>query len=378
MKKMILVYYLMVVATFSTTAILTAESLEFNAGSINIAGDEDEASVVESRQFEGDYLRGGLRINFKGIADDLYLMGRTVDFEGISRGGLTALADSVRIDGEVGNNLISAAGDILISGTVSDTAFLAAEEIVVADDAVVEGTLLSGASTLHIMGELKNGLLAGAGEIIIDGPITGNVNVRTGKLIITNRGSVSGNLIYSANTFLSEEEKTRVSGTVSFEENKEIDKNHFSMFRFGFWALFYAGVAVAGLLVLLLPLFKDMMAGERDFRSCGKTALWGLLPLFIYPVVVLVTIPLFPLSLSLALGAFPLWLLTTIMGLTLAGRMLFKVFRWNRENRFLYFLLALAFYIVLSLVPYLGFVTALAVSALGAGQFIRSIFKTEW
>jgi len=191
MKKMIFAYYLMVIATFSTTAILTAESIEFNAGSINIAGSEEDASVVESRNFDGDYLRGGLRINFKGVADDLYLMGRTIEFGGVSKGALTVLADSVRIDGQVGNNLVSAAGDIFISGKVADTAFLAAEDIIVADDAVVEGTLLSGSSTLHIMGELKNGLLAGAGEIIIDGPVSGNVNVRTGKLIITDRGSVS-------------------------------------------------------------------------------------------------------------------------------------------------------------------------------------------
>ncbi|MBB6480945.1 bactofilin family protein [Spirochaeta isovalerica] len=378
MKKMIFAYYLMVIMAFSTTAILTAESMDFNAGSINVAGNEEESSIVESRDFDGDYFWGGYRIDFRGLADDLYLMGRNIEFEGLSEGTLTAFGDSIKIDGQVGNNLHSAGNDVRITGTISDTAFVAGQDITVTDNAVVEGTLISGSSTLHIMGELRNGLLAGAGEIIIDGPVNGDVNVRTGKLIITERGSIRGNLTYGSNSLLSQEEKARVSGTVKFEENKEIDTEKFSTFKFFACLLFFAGMAVTGFLILLLPVFKEIMAGERDFRSCGKTALWGLIPLFIYPVAVVVTIPLFPLSIGLALAAFPLWMLTIIVGLALAGRMLFRVFKWENQNRFLYFLLAFGIYVILSMVPYLGFLVGLAITALGSGQLIRSTFNTEW
>jgi cytoskeletal protein CcmA (bactofilin family)/uncharacterized membrane protein (GlpM family) len=378
MKKMIFVYYLMVIMTFSATAFLTAESMDFNAGSIYITGEEEESSIVESKNIDGDYFWGGFRMDFSGKADDLYLMGRHIDFEGMSDGTVTIFGDTIKIDGVIGNNLHSAGSDLRVSGTVSDTAFLAGQDITIADGAVVEGTLLSGSNTLHILGQLNNGLLAGAGEIIIDGPVKGDVNVRTGKLIITERGSIDGNLIYGANSFITEEEKGRVSGTVTFEETKEIDKEAFSTFRFVACLLFTIGLAVTGLLFLLLPVSRKIFSGEREFRSCGKTALWGLIPLFVYPVAIVFTIPLFPLSLALLLAGFPLWLLTTIMGLTLAGKLLFKAFGWEKDNRFLQFLLAFAAFTILTLIPYLGFLIGLAVTALGAGQMIRSTFQTEW
>ena len=378
MKKMIIVYYLMVIMTFSVTVFLTAESKDFNAGSIYMIGEEEGSSVMESKEIDGDYFWGGFRMDFSGKADDLYLLGRYIDFEGESDGSVTIFGDTIKIDGLVGNNLHSAGNDLRISGTVSDTAFLAGQDITIADSAVVEGTLFSGSNTLHILGQLNNGLLAGAGEIIIDGPVKGNVNVRTGKLIITERGSIDGNLTYGANSIITKEEEGRISGNVLFVENKEKDKDSFSKFRFVASLIFTIGLVITGLLFLLLPISRKIFSREREFKSCGKTALWGLIPLFIYPIAIVFTIPLFPLSLALFLGGFPLWLLTTIMGLTIAGDLMFKAFGWQKDNRYLNFLLAFAAYTILLLVPYLGFLVGLAVTALGAGQMIRSTFQTQW
>ena len=378
MRKILFTYYILMVLFFGATAILTAENTIVDSGSLYIIANEDTDTIDERDTFEDDYFWAGAELNFSGIADDLYLFGRKIIFDGKSSGAATAFGDTVEINGIVAKNLHSAASDVRITGVVEETAFIGAENITISEDAVVNGTLLSGSNTLHIIGTLNNGLLAGAGEIIIDGPVKGDVNVRTGKLIITERGSISGNLIYGSNVEISDKEASRVMGSVKYEVSENIEKEGFSTFFTIVKILFYAALGVSGLLLLLLPAVKDLFSKERELVSYGKTTLWGLIPLFIYPVAVLVTIPLFPLSVALGLSVFPLLGLTTVLGLAFSGQLLFKVFKWEKNNVYLQFLLAFGIFVILAFIPYVKVLVGLGIAAMGAGLLISKIFKTNF
>lgn len=371
MKKILFAYYLMVVLTFGTTAILTAESITFVA-------EDENSSVIETGNYESDYFWGGYKIDFSGSADDLYLMGRNIEFRGESEGALTAFGDTIAIDGLVKGNLHTAGSDVRITGHLGHTSFAAGQDITIAEDAVVDGTFISGSNTLQILGRLNDGLLAGAGEIIIDAPVKGDVNVRTGKLIITERGSIDGNLVYGSNTKISASEESRVTGTVTFEEKKDIDEKKISRFCIIVSVLFFLGLGVTGILFLLFPGIRYLVGRDRTEASYGKAVLWGLIPLFIYPVAIVFAIPLFPLAIALLLAAFPFWLVTTILGLTLSGQLIFKLFKWENNSRMLQFLLAFAAFLLLMLVPFLDFLIGLALSALGAGLLLERLFKTEF
>ena len=90
------------------------------------------------------------------------------------------------------------------------------------------------------------------------------------------------------------------------------------------------------------------------------------------------TIPLFPLSIALALAAFPLMGLTTILGLVFSGQFLFTLLKWENDNLFLQFLAAFAIFSILVLIPYAGVPVMLAVAAAGSGLLIGKIFKTDF
>ncbi len=378
MRKIIYAYYLLVVLLFASTAILTAEATHIDGGSIILITDEDGENNSEQGRFTDDYFWGGEALNFSGIADDLYLMGKNIDFWGESTGSATILGENIEIQGLVAKNLHSAGNDVRISGHIQETAFIGAQKITISKEAVIDGTLLSGSSTLHIMGQLNNGLLAGAGEIIIDGPIEGNVEVHTGKLIITERGSISGNLVYGSNVEISEKEKDRVNGSIDYEIKEDFDEGGFTTFWIVACVLFFLSIVVSGLLLLLLPGVKAVFTSEREFASYGKTALWGLIPLFVYPVVLLITIPLFPLSIALGLATLPLMGLTTIMGLAFTGQLLFKAFKWENNSIYLQFLFAFLIYVIFALIPIVKVPVILAVSAAGAGLLISRLFKTDF
>ncbi|MBI9100343.1 MAG: polymer-forming cytoskeletal protein [Spirochaetaceae bacterium] len=378
MRKIIFAYYGLVILFFASAAYLTAESVEFDGGSIYVNFDEDDSDLSFAKTIEDDYIAGGNNITFSGMADDLYLMGKSVDFSGESKGGMIALGDSVELSGIVAKNLHSIGSSVRITGYVAETAFVAGESIVISKDAVVDGTLFSGSNTIHIIGHLNNGLIAGAGEVLIDGPIKGDVNVRTGKLIITERGSIEGDLIYGSNVEISEREMDRVTGHITYKVDEQVDEKSFSKFCIIVSIIFFVTICVSGLLLLLLPGVKSLFSVDREPATYGKTVLWGLIPLFIFPVAVLVTIPLLPLSIALSLSAFPLMGLTTLLGLAFAGQLLFKVFKWENKSIYLQFLFAFVIFAILAFIPFVKVLVYLAVAAAGAGLLIGKVFNTEF
>jgi len=381
MRKLLFTYYVLLVMFFGAAAILTAETVAFDGGSIfvNFADEKaDDGDLYFSKTISDDYLAGGNNLGFSGIADDLYLMGRKINFTGESKGGMIALGENIELNGIVAKNLHSAGNSVRITGHIQDTAFVAGESIVISEEAVVDGTLFSGSNTIHVIGQLNNGLIAGAGEVLIDGPVKGDVNVRTGKLIITERGSIHGNLTYGSNGEISMSERARVTGNIKYEVDDKIDEKGFSTFCIIASIIFFVTICISGLLLLLFPGVKSIFDKDRDAVSYGKTLLWGLIPLFIFPVAVLVTIPLLPLSIALGLSTFPLMGLTLVLGLAFAGQLLFKVFKWENNSIYLQFLLAFGIFLLLALIPYVKVLVYLGLAAMGAGLVISKLFRTEF
>jgi cytoskeletal protein CcmA (bactofilin family) len=382
MKKLTAVLTIVLILFLGLVSV-SAQNSRLDAGTIEIEYNEENDDITSSGIFLNDYFAAGENLFFSGNADDLYLFGKRINYEGRSKGGMIAFAESIEIKGIVSKNLHSAAKSIRVSGNINETAFLAARNIVVGKEAVVGGTLISASKNLHIIGKLENGLIAAAGEIIIDGPVSGNVDIRAGKLIITERGLIDGNLSYSSSMKISEIEKGQITGTVNYKVKKAngenaIDKKDIIIFFITAAAFFFLSICVTGLLLLLLPGIKSLFEKEEKNIAYLKTLLWGLLPLFIYPVAVIITLPLLPLSIALILALFPLLGLTIILGLTLGGKFLFKTFKWKSKNVYLQFLFAFALFMVLSLIPFVNILTFIAVSAMGAGIILSKLFKTRF
>ncbi len=391
MNKSIKKIALVLLALFISSTMLVAEDmnedidLDFDAGSIYIRGSEESGTVTQDHDIEDDYFFGGQRVEFKGSGDDLYLFGETIDYSGTSTGSILACSNTLNISGVVGQNFHGGANTVNITGKIMETAFIGANTIVIGPEAVIDGTLIVGCNIINIYGELNNGLLAAAAEVIIDGPVNGDVNVKVGKLVITERGSINGNLKYDSERELSESEKGRISGSIEYDKSDMRGDDIAKGIGAGLVGFFiiakiiaFISLIVAGLLILLLPGVKSVITEKRNRKSYGKILLWGLIPLCIYPVVVLVTIPLFPISIALGLAVFPLIAVTTILGLALTGQFLFGLFKWKNENVFLQFLFAYGIYVVLSIIPVIGVLSAIALAAAGSGLIISKLFKVKF
>lgn len=354
----------------------------FNLNAVEMK--QSEEKVVETGSYADDYMFYGQKFDFQGEARDLYSLSEKTLFSGKTALALFALAEEIDITGTVGNGVKAAARAINIGGNVTGTNFMAAESIMIEPESQITGDTFIGARDVTIKGRMIGDLYAGAAEISIENEIQGDVNVHTGQLRIPESGKITGNLIYHSDQEISEEEAARVTGEIKFEKEEEpfLD-DHYSEesddSSFWFPLLLKLSFIIFGLLFLLFPATKFL---ERQYtqKEILKNSIWGLIPIFIYPTAIVVSIILLitiPLSVVLLLAYMPLVFVTKMLGITVIGTYLANMLNIKANNRFLSFLIGAVLYSVLSLIPYIGLLLLIFVSSIGCGMIVSSLFNKE-
>lgn len=347
--------------------------------------DTTSADTSESATFADDYIFMGPALNFTGEAEDLFYFGESLDFSGKTRLGIFAVGQTLRMTGSSGNGIIGGGEEIVVDGHVEGTSFFGAEKVWLRDSAVVNGDIFSGSGRLTIDGIVNGNMYVGAGQVNINSEINGNVRVYGGRIVFSPKGKINGNLIYSTKEKLSEEDKSRVSGTVKYDENKEM-KEAFSAPREALQAIKIVfklivsfSFIVGGLLLLFLPVCKRL-EGASHIETFWQSALWGLIPILMYPAVMLILFILvvtIPISGLLALAFIPLFFVAKVVGATLVGEYLATKIRFDVNKRHVHFLIGAVLYGILTMIPIIDFLTMLLYSSLGWGVFVSFLFNKK-
>jgi cytoskeletal protein CcmA (bactofilin family) len=370
--KLFIVTVLVVSALFSTGATVMTHS---------------ETTVVQSELQDEDYFFGGQALKFNGAAANLYFAGQRLDLNGSTENSIFTVGTTIDIKGDVGNNAHIAGQVISISGTISGNTMILGEDVTIEEGAVIDGTLFIMASHLQVDGVINEDLYTGAGFVSVTGTVKGNVKASVGRLNLHETARIEGNVDYHADRQLTEAEQARVNGEVTWSENrahdwskhKEESKAARGAMKFVFGLFIFLSFLIGGLLILLLPITKKL-EDESSAREFWFSSLWGLIPLFIYPVVVALLFAVFitaPLGLYVMLAAIPLFFLTKVIGVTMSGRYLFSLFKWNKKNRFLYFLFGSIIYLVCMIIPVINILVWLFLSSIGWGAVISGLFKKK-
>jgi cytoskeletal protein CcmA (bactofilin family) len=349
-----------------------------------------EDTLVETRDQDSDYVFAGEELQFKGKGDNLYFFGKKLNFTGELASGLTAFGERITLNGIVNNDTQIGAQYVDILGDVNGSLFIGGEDVDIDESSTITGDLLTGAKKLTIYGVVDGDLYVGAGKVVIEGIVKGNLYAKTGKIIFGEKGRVEGNLEYSSDWELTDSEKAKVNGTVQFKEwdKDEFFKKDFEKEWKWIWPviriIFILSFLIGGLLLLIFPVSK-VMEEDRNERQFLYTTLWGLIPFFVYPVLILLGFILSiafgltaPIALVLLSAGFPLLVLTQIVGITLFGQLLFKLFKWEKKSRHLFFLFGLVFAVIISLIPFLSVLGFIFFSAAGWGRLLEGIFKVEF
>lgn len=351
----------------------------------NEAHEDQMGSRTETGVYEDDYLFMGDALRFSGEAQDLVFLGKDLTFSGKTTLGLVALGKHVNYSGEAGNGITAGCKSLTIDGPVKGANYIGCESLRVGKAGSIEGNLFVGCANVRIEGPVNGDIFAGAGELVIDSEVNGDVKAYVGRLTIGEHGKINGDLTYSSREKLSEEELARVSGTVVHDEEHAWDAD-FDMpakawrtFAVVMGIAMFFSCAVVGSLLLFFPAFRhlDRRRTQREFWS---SALWGLIPLLMFPAVIvlcLVTVIPIPFALILMLAAVPLLYIGYINGATLVGQYVTTLFKWKVEKRHYHFLIGLLTVAILSIIPFIEGLVFILVSSLGAATYVSFLLKRE-
>ncbi|MBN1525344.1 MAG: polymer-forming cytoskeletal protein [Spirochaetales bacterium] len=343
--------------------------------------------LVEGKTEIGDYIFFGEELEYTGLVDNLYFFGQELNFTGTAESGITAFGKQVTVDGTVKNDMHIGAETVKILGDITGTVFFAGNDVFVGEGAVITGDILAGGSIININGVVNGDVYAAAGKVYINNVVKGTVYTKAKKIIFGENGKIEGNVEYSSDWELSATDRSKVAGSIEY---REWDRHYFfdnaaaveNMKIFGiiFAIASFLSFLIAGLLLLVFPASKTLEE-ERTNRWFLYTGLWGLIPFFIFPVIIVVGALLavtIPAAFILLLAGLPILLFTQIIGVTLAGQFLFRLFKWKKKSRHLYFLLGMAAAVIISIIPVLSVLGFIFFSALGWGKILEGLFKTEF
>jgi cytoskeletal protein CcmA (bactofilin family) len=350
----------------------------------NNTGEADGITSV-SGTFEDDYLYLGNELRFSGDAEDMIFLGKRMTFDGIARLGLIALCKDLVFTGKVGNGIIGAGMNMHIEGDVKDNSYFLCKSLHVSEKSAIDGNLFAACAKMYLNGVVNGDLYVGAGEVVINNQINGNAKIYAGRITMGEKGKINGNLTYASKEKLKPEDLKKITGTVQVDEKHkfetpEMARKNWLAFKAFFSIAMFVCFVIIGSLLLFLPAFTKLDANLHSERAFWYTGLRGLIPVLMYPAVVIVCFILIvtiPFALVLILAAIPLFFFTQIIGLTLLGKYLSFKFKWNIKKRHLQFLIGAVAGVILSIIPVVNFLSTLFISGLGWGIFINFLFNRK-
>lgn len=350
----------------------------------NNSGEKDGITSV-SGTFDDDYLYLGYELRFSGDAQDVIFLGKRMTFDGVARLGLISMCKDLIFTGSVGNGIIGAGMNMHVEGTVKGNNYFLCKSLHVSEKSVIDGNLFAGCAKMYLDGVVNGDLYAGAGEVVINSQINGNVTIYAGRITMGEKGKINGNLTYASKEKLKPEDLQKITGTVEVDEKHkfetpEMARKNWLAFKAFFGILMFVCFTIIGSLLLFLPVFTKLDANLHSERAFWYTGLRGLIPVLMYPAVVIINFILvvtIPFALVLMLAAIPTFFFTQIIGLTLLGKYLSYKFKWNIKKRHVQFLIGAVAGVIISFIPVVNFLSTLFISGLGWGIFINFLFNRK-
>lgn len=355
------------------------------------------SGVVSAATFRtGEYL-----VIDEVINDDLYIAAGTADIDAdingdlYSSGGMITVNSTINQDlvvvggrvtvlGNVNGDVRMLGGQLAVHGNVSGDVILIGGEVSVGSNSVVNGSVISAAGYLSILGEVKKNVQGILGVFILNGNVEGDVMVTIeDTLTVSENTRIGGDLSYRAILETSVPEgvvggETRFN---QFEEDHEINtwsKLHMSMKLFGY----ISALLLALIFVVLSPkslIRSSEIIKERVIRAFGV----GLLTLsaaIIGSLLLIVTIVGVPLALIIVSGLIISMYISKIFAAVWFGSYLVNFHKGRKEigRLKLFGVMAgtLFIYYLVDLIPYVGWIINIILFLIGLGGIV--LLKQEY
>ena len=364
-------------------------SFLFSVGAVKADTDRPQKIVTLSSDevIDEDYFAAGDTVEIFGTVNgDVYVGGGEVLVDGIINGDLLVGGGNITISGEVSQDIRAGGGQITINGMVGGNVTVVGGNIIITDSADIKGSLVAGAGNVSLTGSVGKNVKAGVGNFSLSGPVAGNVEIGAETIRLSSNAQVGGDFTYWSQTDASVDKNATVGSITKkappegFQTPEEAEKIKTEFLQGALGAR--AGIKLIGFLsflvvgLLLSRLFPNCSIKTADILNSkpGPSLLLGLTALIVTPIAflfLLVTIVGIPLA-FLTLSVYFIFLyVAKYFVMVWVGTKVLK----EKVDKPPYktFVIGLAIYTLVTLIPFVGGLTQLLALLFGLGASLLSL-----
>jgi cytoskeletal protein CcmA (bactofilin family) len=341
-----------------------------------------QRTVLEAGQVvQGDYVAFAPRVVISGTVNgDVYAAGGRVLVDGVINGDLIAAGRKVILSGKVSQNARIAGAHVVLSGSVGRNMTAGAAGLQVTEAGRIQGNILAAGGEVELEGQIGREARIAAGTLVVSDKIGGDLAVAAETVRLTSQATVGGKLRYWSETAPMVDEGATIRGAMTHREFSDwwqvewFRGRGFAGLRVMATVISLVSTLVLGLVLLrIYPFFTRRAASiirDRPMRALG----WGTAALVGIPlvaVVFLATVFGMPVGVIL-MGLYMVMLyLSRVYAMTWFGQVLLRrtadssPLAWS-------FVMGLAVYALLSVIPVVGELVTLATVLFGLGALLAA------
>lgn len=342
-----------------------------------------ENILVTKQALDDSYILAGNGNIEADVLGDLYIGGGSVVINGNVFEDLFVFGGKVTVAGDVAGDVRVVGGQVAIYGNVGDDVLVAGGQVDLGKKATVGGSLFTGSGIVTIDGYVKEQLRGITGMLFLNGSVAGDVIVTVeDSMSISETAKIGGNLEYSALIEATVPEDV-VVGEIKFNKfERESVIENLNYLNFLQKVLSFSS---ALLIILLMVIFMPktlVKAGDLTHSSILRSFGVGLLTVIagvIGPILLMITIIGIPISLII----FAVLMITFYFAKIFVAAWLstyifdYKTKKiWIKPRFFVALALALLFYYLIDLIPYVGWLLSLILFFIGIGSMV--LLKIEY
>ena len=336
------------------------------------------------------------------LGEDTFVVGDEVTLQRTVAGDAVVAAGEVVLNASVGGDAVVAGGDVEVTGHVDDDLYAAGGQVRIG--AQIDESARVAGGDVHLLpgAKIGQGLSAAGGRIVLDGDVAGYAQLTGGSMRID--GHVDGD-VYAVGGELHIGPKAVIDGAITYRGPQAVDiapgatvngpvrnivLDRAELQRRWLWTLgaivlvWFIGWAIVG--AVLLGLFPDATRRVTALARSrtGLAMLLGLVAVLVLPPLMLllfgsvVGIPLALLVLLLYLALLPLGFLA---GVATTGDWLMQrrpqAAPPRTRSRILVFVLTLLVVMILTQIPFIGWLAGVLLWLLGIGAIVLAVARAR-
>ena len=396
LRKILIIFILLIssisVLSLADNEVDNSESVNYNDEIMPISDDANDASNVDASEdtTEVDETEDEYDYPTKDSTSKNYFYAGTEDVN-----------ITTPVEGDV---FVVTSGNVTIDTDISGNAFICANTVTIGEYSLIEASLFNASNSLILSGDVginvynisRNFTLSGnvdcdvfssSAKSNLDGCISGNVNISSENITISDELSIEGDLNYSSKEQITIPENT-VKGSTNFASINE-DTEVSTLTKINAFLTSVLSLAVLAIVLFVIGKWlncKFISTYPDLVKNLPKSLLYGFLTLIVVPVISLILL-ICGVTINLAFILTALYLVLLLIASSVVIIVLSKLVaeklnvKFEKANNTLLTILSIIVlsivYKLIQLIPVLGSITIFAFLIIGIGILINNIIPNK-